>query len=485
MTTLIVKNGNPITRLVSLSSVLKNLPPFWIAFALTLTETVGAGTLALPIAFATVGPLVGVTLLVFLGLINLLTVYYLAEVCTRSDSVRSGNGFVGKLVEDYLGAYASYILRLSLFALCCTFLVAYYTGFASVLSAATGVPAPVWVTVVFAFSLMLTFRKTLTGTLAAALVTGAVNITILLIISVIAMSHATVENVLHAEIPGIGDRPFDTSHIKLVFGVVLVSYFGHLSVSNCAKTVLERDPSGRSLKRGTVAAMLVAILIYCVWTISVVGAVGSVGLTGLNGTALVPLAEKVGPSIYLFGVVFAVLGLGMSSVHFGLGIVNLAKEIFCSSDSDTNTIQSKDRFSKLAAIIPMFCVYLYVQWTYASGISSFTAPLELVGVLFVPVLAGVFPVLLLIACQGKLVEKYALNMPVVFTSSWVLGLVLALFIASLVLHGLVLWVGPLAQVSAILVAVVMLVLVVDTLRQNTRGLPQVYNLSMMLKGGGN
>ncbi len=483
MATLIAKSGNPIIRLVSLSGLLKNLPPFWIAFALTLTETVGAGTLALPIAFATVGPLVGVGLLVILGLINLMTVSYLAEVSARSESVRTGNGFIGKLVEDYLGTYASYILRLSLFALCCTFLVAYYTGFASVLSAATGVPAPVWVTVVFGCCLMLTLRKSLTGTLAAALITGAVNITILLIISAIAMNHATVENILHMEIPGTGELAFDASHIKLVFGVVLVSYFGHLSVSNCAKTVLERDPSGRSLKKGTVAAMLVAIVIYSVWTISVAGAVGSEALAGQNGTALIPLAEKVGPGIYLFGVVFAVLGLGMSSVHFGLGIVNLAKESFCSSDLETNTTKSQDRLSKHAAILPMFCVYLYVQWTYASGTSSFTAPLELIGVLFTPVLAGVFPVLLLIASRRKLVKENAFNTSIAVSSPWVLGLILALFIASLVLHGMVLWTSPLAQVSAIFTAVIMVALIADTLRHSTTGLSRDNSLSMMVKWG--
>lgn len=481
MATLIAKSGNPIIRLVSLSGLLNNLPPFWIAFALTLTETVGAGTLALPIAFATVGPLVGVGLLVFLGLINLLTVSYLAEVSAQSESVRTGNGFIGKLVEDYLGTYASYILRLSLFALCCTFLVAYYTGFASVLSAATGVPAPVWVTVVFGFCLMLTLRKTLTGTLAAALITGAVNITILLIISAIAMSHATIENVLYTEIPGIGDRAFDSSHIKLVFGVVLVSYFGHLSVSNCAKTVLEKDPSGRSLKRGTVAAMLVAILIYSVWTISVSGAVGSEGLVGQNGTALIPLAEKVGPGIYLFGVVFAVLGLGMSSVHFGLGIVNLAKESFCGSNLETKTIKSQERLSKLAAIVPMFCVYLYVQWTYASGTSSFTAPLELIGVLFTPVLAGVFPVLLLIASRRRLANENALDASSAFSAPWVLGLILALFIASLMLHGMVLWTSTIAQMSAMSAAMVMLVLIVDTLRSHAKGFSQDNGISMMVK----
>lgn len=470
-------------RLISLSGFLKNLPPFWIAFALTLTETVGAGTLALPIAFATVGPLAGVGLLIFLGLINLLTVSYLAEVSARSDSVRTGNGFIGKLVEDYLGTYASYILRLSLFALCCTFLVAYYTGFASVLSAATGVPAPLWVTVVFVFGLMLTLRKTLTGTLAAALITGAVNITILLIISAIALSHSSLENIVHTEIPGIGDQPFDSSHIKLIFGVVLVSYFGHLSVSNCAKTVLEQDPSGRSLKRGTMAAMLVAILIYCVWTISVAGAVGSEGLTGQTGTALIPLAEKVGPGIYLFGVVFAVLGLGMSSVHFGLGIVNLAKETFCPSEFGATITKAQDRLSKLAAIIPMFCVFLYVQWTYATGTSSFTAPLELVGVLFTPILAGVFPVLLLIASRRRLAKKITFSMSTNLSAPWVLGLILVLFIASLVLHGLVLWVSPVAQLAAVLTAVVMLVLVAETLRSNTIDLSQNNSTSLMVKWG--
>ena len=39
-----------------LASQLEHLPPFWTAFALVLTETVGAGILAMPIALAGVGP---------------------------------------------------------------------------------------------------------------------------------------------------------------------------------------------------------------------------------------------------------------------------------------------------------------------------------------------------------------------------------------------------------------------------------------------
>ena len=39
----------------AVSRRLESLPPFWLAFTLTLTETVGVGVLALPIAFAGFG----------------------------------------------------------------------------------------------------------------------------------------------------------------------------------------------------------------------------------------------------------------------------------------------------------------------------------------------------------------------------------------------------------------------------------------------
>jgi hypothetical protein len=53
----------------NLATGLENLPPFWMAFALTLTETVGASILALPIALAGIGPLAALVLLIVLGLV--------------------------------------------------------------------------------------------------------------------------------------------------------------------------------------------------------------------------------------------------------------------------------------------------------------------------------------------------------------------------------------------------------------------------------
>ena len=71
---------------------LESLPPFWTSFALTLTETVGAGILALPIALAGIGPLPGILLMIVLGLVNVVTVIAAAEAASaqRDGALRFG-----------------------------------------------------------------------------------------------------------------------------------------------------------------------------------------------------------------------------------------------------------------------------------------------------------------------------------------------------------------------------------------------------------
>jgi hypothetical protein len=82
---------------------LESLPPFWTAFALTLSETVGASVLALPIAFAIAGPAAAVAMLVVLGVINVLTLAGLVEAITRTGKMRYGSSYFGRLVGEYLG----------------------------------------------------------------------------------------------------------------------------------------------------------------------------------------------------------------------------------------------------------------------------------------------------------------------------------------------------------------------------------------------
>lgn len=311
---------------VALAGWLESLPPFWTAFALTLTETVGAGILALPIALASVGPLAGVVILVVLGLANVLTIAYMSEAVARSGTIRYGSAFIGRVVTDYLGRAGSLILSLGLMTICFLFLWAYYIGFSTTLADATRMPAPVWVALLFLIGLYFLRRESLDATIASALLVGVINISLILLLSLLAFTHLRPANLLYVNVPFLGGRPFEPSILQLIFGVILAAYFGHLSLSNCARVVLHRDPSARALIWGTVAAQAVAMVIYCIWVLAVNGAIAPQALAGQSGTALAPLAADIGPIVHVLGSVFVVLGMGMASIHSSLGLFNLVRE---------------------------------------------------------------------------------------------------------------------------------------------------------------
>src|SRR5207248_11498740 len=94
---------------------LEDLPPVWTAFALTLTETVGAGVLALPIALAGLGIAPAIGLVVLFGIVNLVTIAALAESIARDGAIRYGSAYFGRLVEDYLGRTGRRVLSAALF----------------------------------------------------------------------------------------------------------------------------------------------------------------------------------------------------------------------------------------------------------------------------------------------------------------------------------------------------------------------------------
>jgi hypothetical protein len=112
----------------------------------------------------------------------------------------------------------------------------------------------------------------------------------------------------------------------LVFGVVLAAYFGHTSAVLCGRLVLRRDPTGRALVRGCIAAQATAIVLYCGFVVAVNGAVDPRLLAAETGTALSPLAQRAGPAVLVIGALFVILGMGMVSVHFALALFNVVRE---------------------------------------------------------------------------------------------------------------------------------------------------------------
>ncbi len=303
-----------------------SLSPFWTAFALTLTETVGAGILALPIALATVGPLAGVALLVIFGLVNVLTVAWMAESAVRTADVRYGGAYFGRFVTEYLGSASSVLLVFALVVNCAALWIAYAIGLAATLASATGIAAAVWVAVLFVVVVYMISRDTLSSTVMSALGFGALNLVLIGGLAMLGFANVSTSNLSRIEIPGVGDTPFEVSFIGLIFGVILISYFGHTSIGNCAAIVLRRDASGRSLIWGAVAAQIVAIVVYSAWVLAINGSIAPDALSGHAGTALDPLAEMAGQGVYVVGSVFVVAAMGMASIYQGMGLVNVVRE---------------------------------------------------------------------------------------------------------------------------------------------------------------
>src|SRR5947209_10345492 len=229
----------------TLGEWIENLPPFWAVYSLIFAEMVGASVLALPIALAGVGPLAGVVVLVVMGVFNVLTIAAMAEAVTRNGSMRYQGSYLGRLVQDYLGRPGSMLLTAILFLDCCLLLLVYYLGISLTLAEATPVPAGVWAGIIFLLGIYFVRRKTLDATVTSALVIGAINLGLILTLSILALGRLRVEHLSYVHIPFLNGSPFEPALLGLIFGIVLSAYAGHLSVSSCARTMLQRDPGGQ------------------------------------------------------------------------------------------------------------------------------------------------------------------------------------------------------------------------------------------------
>lgn len=154
------------------SERVETMPPFWMAFSLTLTETVGGGMLALPIALAWVGVPAALLLLGVFGLISIVTIAALVEAIVRDGKMRYGTGYFGQLVENRLGRPGRLVIGIGMYLLNALTLLVALIGFGTVLAAQTGLPALVWVALLFGLIVVVLRRESLDATIAAALVVG-------------------------------------------------------------------------------------------------------------------------------------------------------------------------------------------------------------------------------------------------------------------------------------------------------------------------
>ena len=381
--------------LSGLAARLEGLPPFWVAFALTLPA--GAGLLALPIAFAEVGPLVGVGLLILFALINMLTAAGLAESVARSGTMRFGLGYLGQLVSEYLGGAGSLLLTIVLAANSWLVLIIFYLGIADTFEGAIHLPAELWIALIFLVGLYFVSRRSLNTTVASMLVVTTVNVSILVIIPLFALPYVQPENLTYVKIPFAGGEPFDPAILAPILGVVLSIYYSHQLVANYGRVVLRRDPSARSWIWGVIAAIGLTALVSCLWLVLINGALPPEVLVGYTGTALTALAAQVGPAVNWLGSVCVVLSLGMASIHISLGLLFQMEERLPAPSP--GRLGSRGRF--LLSVSPVVAAFLAAEWLSITDQGSFSGLLGFVAGWSLPLVSGVFPVLLLAATRRK------------------------------------------------------------------------------------
>jgi amino acid permease len=440
-----------------LAGRLDALPAFWMAFFVTLI--IGAVNLALPIAVAGVGAIPGVVLIVVFGLINLVTVAAMVEVVTRSGSIRYGNAFIGTVVADYLGGASSAILSIVLAAFSFGLLLIMYIGISTTLADATALPAAGWIIILFGIGLYFLTRGSLNATMASTIVIVVVNIGLLIALTALAFGHLDPANLAHVDLPWTEGGSFSPILLGALVGVILDIYAAHILVAIFGRTLLERDPSGRSVLRGHATGIAFAMVLNVAWVLAVCGAIAPEVLAAEPTTALVPLAEVIGPEVRVLGSVFVVLSMGLGLIQFSLALFNLARERI---GQGVAWVGDRGRF--LLALTPVLAVLLVAEWMVLTGTGSFAGILGFLGVMVHSLMSGIFPMLLLVASRrkGEIVPGVAFR---ALGHPFVVGGVYLFFVGSLVLHGLAIWEHPLQRIGGVLMALVVVAVTVAMVRR--------------------
>ncbi|HXJ84140.1 MAG TPA: hypothetical protein VMS64_36330 [Candidatus Methylomirabilis sp.] len=310
----------------TLSARVDALSPFWLTFGLTIAFSFSQAFLALPTAVARMGALPGVILVAGFGLVNVLTMACMAEACARSGDFRYGRAFVGRMVVDYLGPEASALFSATTALRTFLVMLAGSIGIGLTLATFTGIRAEVWMIVLVVVEIYYLSRKSASVTITTMLSLISLNLALLTVIAALAARFIRPVNLLFMRVPFLAREPFRPALLQTVFGVVVMLYIGHVYLIQCAKIVLPRDPSARSLIRGSVAGTAVLTAIFIVWVLVVNGAVDALTLAGEAGTALVPLARQIGPAIRVLGSFLVILVLGMSCLRTSTVLFNLVRE---------------------------------------------------------------------------------------------------------------------------------------------------------------
>jgi hypothetical protein len=342
-------------------------------------------------------------------------------------------------------------------------LIIFYIGVAVTLEDATRLPTELWIAALFGVCLYFLSRKSLNATIATTLMIIFVNIFALLMIPLLALPHFQFANLALGAIPFVGGAGIKPVTLQLIFGIMLSTYFSHMQVATYGPVILRRDPSARSWIQGSVLAILIYMLICCFWLIVINGVISPEVLATTAGTVLSPLAAKIGPLIHLLGSWLVIFSMGLTSVQIALGLYYLVQERLPAKSALSLLGRLSERGRFWLAVSPVAGVFILAEWVALTGFGTFTSLLNFLSVLALPLLSGIFPVLLLAATRrkGDFVPQVVYRL---LGSPLVLAAIYLVFLAIIVIHAVFIWQDPLQQSGAWFVVLMVLVATMVMLR---------------------
>ena len=234
--------------------------------------------------------------------------------------------FTGRVVSDYMGEAGSLLLTSATALRLFIGLLACYYGLSVTMAGLTSISPSLWAAFLFLLALYLLAGKSLNFSTGLSALLGAVSISLVLIISIVALNQVQWANLSYVNVPLIGGASFQRGILQVVFGIVIQSYLGHTYLTQCAKIVLPRDPGAGSLVWGTAAASVATTVLLCGWVLVVNGVVAPSVLAGQSGTVLTPLARQIGPHLSMPGFLLVILLLGLGFIRQSTVLFNLVRE---------------------------------------------------------------------------------------------------------------------------------------------------------------
>jgi len=270
----------------------------WQAVALIVSSTIGAGVLAMPYAIARVGIVLGIVYIIVIGFLLMGLNLLLGEVASRTSQPLQMSG----LARKYLGQFGQFLMTAVFYTSVFGALLAYMIGEGEALAGLFGGSSLVWSLLFFFAGAVLVSLGIQTIKSVELWLTFAILLVVLLIAGV---------SVPHMAFPHFSY--FNPALLFFPYGIVLFAFSGINAIPEAHTLLANRK---KDFKRAIVISSFIIMAVYLSFSVVVVGVTG----LGTSEVATVGLGQAIGPSMTIFGNIFAILAMATSFVILALSL---------------------------------------------------------------------------------------------------------------------------------------------------------------------